>query len=179
MPQTPLITIKLREYMAKHHPYGMKMICDRTGIGHVAIDNIIHEKKSKYKLSTLNALYEYFKIERDDWYRSNMKKWHQRPDSILGSYFREKRIALSLSIHEVARSLRNIDERTIYRIESGDSFPDYSSYTIIKLIEYYKIPEDEKHTIMWHLRCGHDMMGIYKKLIDDIGKLGGDASIYV
>jgi transcriptional regulator with XRE-family HTH domain len=179
MSQTPLVTEKLREYMAKHSPYGMKMICDRTGLGHVAINNLTHEKKAKYKPSTLNVLYDYFKLERDDWYRANMKKWHQKPDSILGSYFREKRIALGLSIPEVARALRNIDERTIHRIESGDSFPDYSSYTIIKLIEYYKIPENEKHTIMWHLRCGHDMMGIFKQLVDDIGKLGEDTSIAV
>lgn len=166
----PLVIQKLKEFMVKNHPYWLQRIHDRTWLGHVAINNLLNVKKKKYKPSTINVLYEFFKLERDDWYRENLKKWHQEPDSILGKFFREKRLQLGLSIHEVARQLKNIDDRTIHRIESGDSFPNFTSYTIIQLIKLYRLSEEEKNTIMWHLVLGHDMMYMYKKLIDDIGK---------
>lgn len=161
----PLIVERIREYKEKNTGYWLVRLSDRTGLGTIAIENVLYQKKPKYKISTLDALYTYFKIEKDEWYRQNLKKWHEQHDSILGNIFREKRIEMNLTIHEVAQRIR-VDEKTIKNIETGNSLPHFNQYTFKKLMNLYSFDDEEKTTIAWWITITHDLMMVYKKYID-------------
>lgn len=170
---TPLIVEKIREYKTRNGEYWLSRLSDRTGLGTIAIENVFYQRKQKYKISTLDELYDYFKIEKDEWYKSNLKKWHQKPDSIIWSIFRAKRIEMWLSLHDAARE-NKIDERTIKRLESGDALPRFEQYTMKRLVNFYGFTDEEKITIWWWITITNDLMAIYKRTHheheDDLGK---------
>ena len=161
----PLIVEKIREYKDRNWEYWLARLSDRTGLGHIAIENVFRQRKEKYKISTLDSLYDYFKLEKDEWYRANLKKWHEQHDSILGNIFREKRISMSYTISRVAREIR-VDEKTIKNIETGSTLPHFNQYTFKKLLNLYDFSDEERTTIAWWITITHDLMMVYKKTID-------------
>lgn len=167
----PIIVERIREYKDRNWDVWLSRLSDRTGLGSTAIENVYHQRKNKYKISTLNSLYDYFKMEKDSWYNSNLKKWHEQHDSILGNIFRERRIAMSLTIPQVANSIR-VDEITIKRIEAWTTLPHFNQYTFKKLLELYKFSEEDRTTIAWWITLTHDLMMVYKRFIstNDLGK---------
>lgn len=177
MTQIPLVVRKLYEYMARHDNIrdGIKAFHNRTGLGTIFIMNILEMKQIKHNIAPMNALYDYFQVERDDFFKNNLKKWHQDPESIIGRIFRERRIQMNKQIHEVSLATK-IDDRTIRRIECGESLPNFDSYSINRLVNYYDFSEQERHTIGWYITIMHDMMSLYRDIIsnamnsDDLGK---------
>ncbi len=162
-----LLAKKLKEYI-QNHRNGKQLITQLTWVKEAALDNVLLWRTEKHKLTTINALYEFFRLQRDEWYRENLKKWKINTSTMFGEFFHELRIRSWKSIQEVASDLRNIDERTLERLENGHTFPYCNSYTIMKLIEYYGLNEEQKGNILWYLSISHEFKNMYSGLIEDV-----------
>jgi ribosome-binding protein aMBF1 (putative translation factor) len=78
----------------------------------------------KYNKNTLDILYDFFKINRDNFYRDNLKKWYPKTPSLFGTFIRYKRLQQEIDIHKLAKKIK-MDQRALARLESGDSLPTF------------------------------------------------------
>lgn len=115
----------------------------------------------KIREQTMDELYRYYRMEKDDFYIENQKKWQSPTQSILWSLFRKKRLEKFLSVDDVAKLVK-WDSRAIHRIEWWHTLPNYNSYYITKFMEIYEFTEEEKQTISWFIVILRDVINIYK-----------------
>lgn len=162
MTNIPKLVQCLREM---HQKYGsFKRIEWLTGLTIECLENIAHQKRMAHRTSTLNILYDYFKIPKDEFYYKNVKTFHRDHSSVLGTFFREKRLRLWHTISEVERGTK-LSARTILRLEAGDSLPAHGGYTIMKLIEFYKLSEEEAQCVRWYIAILTDMISCINNLV--------------
>lgn len=109
--------------------------------------------------STLDELYHYFKLKKDEFYHKSIKKTENSSDSILGELFRLRRKNMGLTAEQVAESIRWTD-REIKRIENGDVLPYESSWYITKLLEFYSFHQEDEDRIRWHIVLLREMRGM-------------------
>lgn len=140
----------------------IKQVSDSTGLSVKCVENCVTGKNKKFRRHTLDILYEYFKVEKDEFYNDNTKKWEMPTQSILWTFLREKRVEKWYTIHQVARLIK-WDDRQIARIEAGDSLPHYSSYYFTKFFELYEFNEEEKNTVSWFIVILKDLVNLSKK----------------
>jgi hypothetical protein len=168
IPKEATIIIKIRTYL-KDDERNSTTLSNATGVDVGIINSILSGKRKKYRSTTLDILYEYFGIERDDYYKENLKRWVMPVESILGSILRNRRIQMWYSIEDVA-NLVKWEERQLARIEAGDSLPSYQSYYISKLLPLYQFTPQEQEQIRWFICILKDMVKIHNKY--DIEKKG-------
>lgn len=114
----------------------------------------------KYRTTVLDILYEFFKLEKDDFYERNKKKWYPSTESLLGTFIRKKRMEKNMSVDLLAKKIK-MDSRALKRIEAGDSLPDMHHYSMKHIAEVLELTPSEKkaisecikalHTIKWML----------------------------
>lgn len=147
---------KILEVKAKKN---MEHLCNMSGLSYSFFDDIIKGSHKKYRKGKLDIAYDHFKLERDEWYHENMKKWVRPTESILGEIFRKKRLGMGLSMDDIDKKL-HIGARQIARIEAGDSLPSFGSYTITKLLELYEFTPEEREKIRWFIVVLRDVINI-------------------
>jgi len=156
---------KLNEYLCN---WSLSGISQETWVDPRQIKILLHynlnSKSSNHKFTqrTLDAVYDFFDMDRDKFYLENLSKWNKPTEAILGTIFRKKRIAMWWSLDEVARQIK-WDVRQLRRIESGDSLPSYKSYYITQLINLYEFNEEEQWTIRWFICILSDLVKINNK----------------
>lgn len=143
---------------------GIGNLQKHTGVSEAVINAIITDnpKKVKFRVTTLDALYEFFRLVKDNFYMENMKKRHPNTDSILGSYLRSKRIALGYSMEEIAHELKST-KLTIIRIELGEVLPQFGSYTMQNLMFKYKLDPIERQLVKNYIQATKDIETLLKK----------------
>lgn len=138
----------------------------QTGVSRSALRSLKNLKKTKYRKQTLDVLYDFFDIDRDEFYKDNMKKRHPPTFTVIGNIMRLKRLEQHWSIEEVAKIIK-WSPRELYRIEAWDSLPSYRSWYMTELLELYEFTEEEKHTIMWWIAIVKDLIKLNNKYDDD------------
>lgn len=98
MSKIPTLVKKIRA-----NNQSLSYIESETGVGKTTLRKLKSMKPGKYKKNTLDVLYQYFDIERDDFYDDQMKKRYPPTFSVIGNILRQKRIQMGLSIAEVAK----------------------------------------------------------------------------
>lgn len=134
----------------------------QTGVSRSALRSLKNLKKSKYRKQTLDVLYDFFGIDRDSFYKENMKKRHPPTFTVIGNIMRLKRLEQHWSIEDVAKIIK-WSPREMYRIEAGDSLPSYRSRYMTELLELYEFTEEEKNTIMWWIAIVKDLIKLNNK----------------
>jgi len=114
-----LIQQKLNEYLRRGSLTG---ISQEIGVDPRQIKILLYYNSAKncdhkFTPRTLDAMYDFFGLERDKFYLENLSKWNKPTEAILGTIFRKKRIAMWRSLDEVARKIK-WDVRQLRRIES-------------------------------------------------------------
>lgn len=165
MINAPIIE-KVRSYI-QNHDQGenewLALLEYRTWVWRKILQNLYEWKIEKYRISTLDTLYTFFKIERDEFYTENMLKIKRRHESIFWQIMFEMRRRKGLKIDEVSMATK-IDERTIRRIEYGEVLPNFSSYTLTKLLDLYDFPDEDRNTIGWMITISKDTQKILKRI---------------
>lgn len=173
----PLIE-KLSAFIRTHRG-AKQLITQLTGVKEAAIDNILHNRTPKHKISTINALYKFFRLERDEWYKQNLKNWKINTSNMFWEFFHDLRVKAGKTRQEVSDDLRNIDTRTLERLENWETFPYCGSYTVIKLMEYYGLNEEQKWNILWYLSIAHEFKTMHTNLVTQnvVGKSENDGTV--
>lgn len=136
----------------------MKILRHETWIWCKAIYSIMRwHKNKKYTSQTLDTLYDFFELEKDNFYKENQKKWLKSDESILWVLLKKKREQLQLSKKEVAKIIK-WTEREMTRIESWDVAPKFNSYYLRELIKLYNFSDSEWNQIKWYVASLHDII---------------------
>ena len=138
-------------------------LCNRTGIGISFFDKIVNCSNGKFRKNNLDIIYDYFWLEKDEWYHDNLKKWIKPTESVLGEIFRKKRLQMWLSMEQIDKKI-HVWTRQIARIEAGDSLPSFGSYTITSLLTLYDFSKEEKEKIRWFIVVLRDIVNINNNL---------------
>lgn len=157
---------KLKQDIDKFWPHIMSK---KIGVCYSFMYQIVRGDPKKIRHVVLDEIYQFYKVEKDEFYLENMKKWEPPTQSILWSLLRSKRHQKKMSVEDVARLIR-WDARQIRRIEAGDSLPSYSSYYMTKFFEVYELNEEEKQTISWFIVILRDVVNLYNKVNDIVKK---------
>lgn len=153
---------EITNYLTKH---SLSSLWEKTHIDVRQIKALLNyssNQEIKFTQRVLDRIYHFFWLDKDDFYRRNLKKRYKPTEAILGNIFRHKRIELWYSLKEIAYMLK-WDERQLRRIESWDSLPWYSSYYITQLIKIYWFNQNEAETIRWFICILSDMVKINNK----------------
>lgn len=97
-------------------------ICSKTWLWAVSINTALEAWKKPIKKSTLDALYDYFDIDYDDYYLKNLKALNRGDNCLFGDLLRNKRIARGMSSETLVKYMW-IWERTLSAIELWESIP--------------------------------------------------------
>lgn len=163
--ESPLLA-KLWEYETRN---AIPQLAVRVGIDQRTLRAMLRNSRSKYKGVHLDILYEFFGLPKDSFYVENKKKWIKPTESVLGEILRERRIRKGWDIHQVARMIR-MDDRSIARIEAGDTLPNGFGYAMVNLLRVYEFTEEEQQKIRWHIAILHDIVEMRRRMLkDDIG----------
>jgi len=150
-----LIQQRIKEFLDINN---MKKLRHETWIWCKAIYSIMRwHKNKKYTSQTLDTLYDFFELEKDNFYKENQKKWLKSDESILWVLLKKKREQLQLSKKEVAKIIK-WTEREMTRIESWDVAPKFNSYYLRELIKLYNFSESEWNQIKWYVASLHDII---------------------
>ena len=150
---------KIREFLSKN---SLTLLSDKTKIDPRQIKLILEDDKHKFQQSTLDVLYDFFDLDKDSFYRDNLKIRYRPTEAVLWNILRGKRIKMWWSLSEVAYMIK-WDERQLRRIESWDSLPSYKSYYITQLVKLYRFNPHEEEIIRWFICILSDMIKINNK----------------
>lgn len=149
---------KIQEYIKK---YDLRTFSRDSWVWIPVILSILNLENKKYNKKTLNILYDFFDLEKDDFYRKNLEKWYPKTKNILWNFIRIKRLKKNKDLENLAKTLK-MDKRALARLEAWESFPSYNSYTIQKIIENLDFSEKEKQIIKNHLKSCQEVKKILK-----------------
>ncbi len=157
------IKLEIKNYLSNHDK-GMSSLSMKTWISEGLLKEVLSEdnRNKKFFKQTLDILYDFFWIERDHFYKSNLKKRYPQTLSILWSLFRSKRCSLWYNIDELSQA-SGVDRRVIARLEAGDSLPKDKSFTIKSVCDVLDFPEDEREFIAVYIQAHKDIEKISKK----------------
>lgn len=150
---------KIKEYLKE---YSIRSLCDRSWIHDSAILSMIKGEHKKYRRNTLDILYEFFSLEKDNFYRENMKKWFPKTESLLWTLIRFKRVRANLNLGVLAKQIK-MSERALARIESGDSLPYCNSRSIKHIMEVLEFTKEEKEIIGRYIEVMKETEKLVKK----------------
>ena len=149
----------------------MQSLIDNTGVSNAVVNAIITDnpKKVKFRTTTLDALYEYFNLHKDNYYFDNMKKRFPNTDSVLGTFLRNKRIELGYSVDHIAHELKST-RLTILRLELGEVLPHFTSYTMQNIMFKYGLTPQERQLCKNFINAIKDIERLVKKQYTDNNK---------
>lgn len=108
----------------------------------------------KYRTTVLDILYEFFGLEKDDFYEKNKKKWYPSTESLIGTFIRKKRMEKNMSVELLAKRIK-MDSRALKRIEAGDSLPDMHHYSMKHMAEVLELTEYERKSLSEWIKSLH------------------------
>lgn len=135
-----MLVEKIRNYLDTHT---IQELHNATWVCTDVFYSLLKRDHKKYNKNTLDILYSFFKIERDIFYKDNLKKWYPKTPSLFGTFIRFKRLKLEIDLHDLAKSIRT-DERALARLESWDALPTFDSWTIQHIFDALQFTDEEK-----------------------------------
>ena len=114
-----------------------------TGVNTGVFYSLLKRDWKKYNKTTLDILYGFFDLPRDQFYNDNLKKWYPKTPSLFGTFVRYKRLHKEVDLKELAVRLR-MDERALARLESGDALPTFDSWTIQHMMDALDFTSEER-----------------------------------
>jgi len=143
----------MKDFIAKKW---LKQLSDRTWVCIETIKALINQRRQKYNIATLDALYDFFWIHKDFFYIANMKKRYPKTPSLLWTFIRILRTNVWIDL-EILSKKTLIDKRALARLEAGDSLPCFDSYTIQKIIEVLEITKEDQNLIKIYINSSKDI----------------------
>lgn len=135
-----MLIVKIREYLDKHT---IQELHAQTGVCTGVFYSLLKRDWKKYNKNTLDILYTFFSMERDAFYKENLKKWYPKTPSLFGTLIRFKRLKLEIDLSDLAKMIKT-DERALARLESGDALPTFDGWTIQHLMDALQFTDDER-----------------------------------
>lgn len=135
-----MLVKKIREYLDSHT---IQELHNCTWVCPWVFYSILKRDWRKYNKNTLDILYDFFNIKRDNFYKDNLKKWYPKTPSLFWTFVRYKRLQKEIDLHKLSKNIKT-DKRALARLESWDSLPTFDWWTIQHLMDELEFTDDEK-----------------------------------
>lgn len=135
-----MLVEKIREYLDTHT---IQELHNKTGVCTGVFYSLLKRDWKKYNRNTLDILYDFFSLERDEFYKDNLKKWYPKTPSLFWTFIRYKRLKMEIDLHDLAKEIKT-DQRALARLESWDALPSINSWTIQHLMDALQFTDDER-----------------------------------
>lgn len=135
-----MLVEKIREYLDTHT---IQDLHNKTWVCTGVFYSLLKRDWKKYSKNTLDILYDFFELQRDQFYNDNLKKWYPKTPSLFGTFVRYKRLHMEIDIKQLAKLVR-VDERALARLESWDALPTFDSWTIQHIMDTLNFTDEEK-----------------------------------
>ena len=157
---------KINDYLKINN---IKNLSNQSWIWENVFLSILNKENRKYNKNTLDILYSFFWLSRDDFYLNNLKKRNPKTNCLFGYFIRLKRLKKNINILELAKKIK-MGDRAIARIEAGDSLPSFNSYTIENLSNFLEFNNNEKKIIKKYIEITKELNNLLENEIKDIEK---------
>lgn len=114
----------------------------------------------KYSKRILDAMYLFFALEKDWFYKKNILVPHSHND--LWQFFKLRRERLWLKRQDVAKMIK-WEERQLKRFENWEVYYNANSYYFKELIVLYKLTDNEKELITNYSNSLKNLISLQKK----------------
>lgn len=135
-----MLVEKIKQYLDENT---IQDLYHATGVNTGVFYSLLKRDWKKYNKNTLDILYSFFGLPRDQFYNDNLKKWYPKTPSLFGTFVRYKRLHQEVDLKELAVKLR-MDERALARLESGDALPTFDSWTIQHMMDALDFTSEER-----------------------------------
>lgn len=123
----------------------------------------IYEKRyDKINKKTLDHLYCFFRLEKDNFYNKILSKRYPETDSLLWNIIRKKRLEKIMDLHDLSKKIK-IERRTLSRVEAWDTMPTPNSYTMKHLLSELEFSTSEKEIINSYIASTKSLKKLLKK----------------
>lgn len=150
---------KIKSYLKEH---SLKILCGHSWVHESVILSLVKWEHKKYNRNILDILYEFFNLEKDNFYRDNMKKWYPKTESLLWTLIRFKRVRKEINLEMLASDTK-MWARALARIESGDSLPYYNSWSIQHIMEALQFTKEERKQVKDYIEVMKNIEKLVKK----------------
>lgn len=146
----------VKNYIKEHSMESLSII---SWVSRQSLHNLVNKRKPTFRKQTLDKLYSFFHLYKDEFYIQNFKRQYQDWPSYLARILQNKRLWLGLSRHELARRSL-ISEKTISRVERW-WMPD--DWTLNSLIPALWFNDQEKQEIINFSKQLRVLVNLHKK----------------
>lgn len=143
--------------------YGKPALKNQTGVSDNVIEAILagNPKGIKFRATTLDILYDFFRLSKDNFYNDNLRKRYPKTDTMLGTFIRQKRTAMGMGVEELADKIKST-KLAILRLELGESLPSFASYTIQNVMFQLKMSPEERQLVKNFIQSVKDIEKLLK-----------------
>lgn len=134
---------KIKKFLENHT---VRELQDRAKIWAYVIYDLENEEK-KFSKKVLDRLYDFFNLEKDDFYFSKLTKYKWYLYNPLWELLRKRREKLGLTREQVAKMIKWSD-RHIRRLESWNMTYWSNYYYVKEIIKLYKFSKIEENQIL-------------------------------
>ena len=150
---------KIKEYIKK---YDLQTLCNMSWINRRVILSLLKWDHRKYRKTTLDILYDFFKLKHDKFYFENLKKWYPKTESLLWTLIRFKRVRRNIELEKLAKQIK-MDSRALKRLESGDALPYYNNWSIQHVLDVLEFTKEEREIVENYIKIMRKTEKLVKK----------------
>ncbi|PZM86478.1 hypothetical protein DLH72_00850 [Candidatus Gracilibacteria bacterium] len=153
-----LVLEKIKEYLEKNT---VRTLQEKAKVGSYVIYDLEKEGK-KVSKKVLDRLYNFFELEKDDFYFSKLSNYKGYIYNPLGELLRKRREKLGFSREQIAKMIKGTD-RHIRRLENGDMTYGSNYYYVKEILKLYKFSKIEENQILSYVSTFSIIIELSKK----------------
>lgn len=138
---------KIREYIDNNSARDLQQKCSVwAGI----LYSLLKKENKKYYKEQLDRIYNFFWLEKDDFYFEKIQKYKWNTYNPLWELLRNRRKELWLTLEQVAKKIKWTD-RHLRRLEAWEVFYSENNYYMRELLKLYEFSKIEQNLILTYV----------------------------
>lgn len=138
---------KIREYIDNNSARDLQQKCS---VWAGTLYSLLKKENKKYYKEQLDRIYNFFWLEKDDFYFEKIQKYKWNTYNPLWELLRNRRKELWLTLEQVAKKIKWTD-RHLRRLEAWEVFYSENNYYMRELLKLYEFSKIEQNLILTYV----------------------------
>lgn len=142
-----IVIEKIREYIDNNSARDLQQKCS---VWAGTLYSLLKKENKKYYKEQLDKIYDFFWLEKDDFYFEKIQKYKWNTYNPLWELLRNRRKELWLTLEQVAKKIKWTD-RHLRRLEAWEVFYSENNYYMRELLKLYEFSKIEQNLILTYV----------------------------
>lgn len=142
-----IVIEKIREYIDNNSARDLQQKCS---VWAGTLYSLLKKENKKYYKEQLDRIYNFFWLEKDDFYFEKIQKYKWNTYNPLWELLRNRRKELWLTLEQVAKKIKWTD-RHLRRLEAWEVFYSENNYYMRELLKLYEFSKIEQNLILTYV----------------------------